>query len=76
MGVVGMASVAASAAGSTVDAVTTATFGTVLTDAQGFALYTLPTDQNGMSIVHRGVRRGVAGVDGPGRHDADGGHRV
>jgi predicted lipoprotein with Yx(FWY)xxD motif len=37
------------AASPTVDATTTATFGPVLTDAQGFALYTLPTDQNGMS---------------------------
>ena len=49
LGVVGAASMTASAAGSTVDALSTASFGTVLTDAQGFALYTLPTDQDGMS---------------------------
>lgn len=36
-------------AGATVGVATTAKFGTVLTDAQGFALYTLPSDHNGMS---------------------------
>jgi predicted lipoprotein with Yx(FWY)xxD motif len=40
---------AASAAGSTVGVATTTNFGTVLTNAAGFALYTLPSDQNGMS---------------------------
>jgi predicted lipoprotein with Yx(FWY)xxD motif len=40
---------AALAASATVNATTTAGFGAVLTDAQGFALYTLPTDHNGMS---------------------------
>jgi len=40
---------AASAAGATVNVATTATFGTVLTDAQGFALYTFSMDQGGMS---------------------------
>jgi predicted lipoprotein with Yx(FWY)xxD motif len=39
----------ASAAGSTVGVATTSNFGTVLTNAAGFALYTLPSDQNGMS---------------------------
>jgi predicted lipoprotein with Yx(FWY)xxD motif len=45
----GLATTSAFAASSTVNATTTASFGTVLTDAQGFALYTLPTDHNGMS---------------------------
>ena len=38
-----------SAAGATVDAATSSNFGTVLTDAQGFVLYSLPTDHGGMS---------------------------
>ena len=37
------------AAGATVTAATSSNFGTVLANAQGFALYTLPTDKNGMS---------------------------
>jgi len=40
---------AASAAGSTVNVATTATFGPILTDAQGLALYTFSMDQGGMS---------------------------
>ena len=40
---------AASAAGSTVNVATNATFDTILTDAQGFALYTYSMDHNGMS---------------------------
>jgi len=47
--VLGALSSAAYAAGATVDIATTASFGTVLTDAQGFALYTFPSDHNGMS---------------------------
>ncbi len=39
----------ASAATATVGVATSANFGTVLTDAGGFALYTLPSDHNGMS---------------------------
>jgi len=39
----------ASAAGSTVSVATNATLGTILTDAQGFALYTFSMDHNGMS---------------------------
>jgi predicted lipoprotein with Yx(FWY)xxD motif len=45
---VSSASVAGAAAG-TVDVGTNANFGTVLTNAQGFALYTFPNDANGMS---------------------------
>jgi predicted lipoprotein with Yx(FWY)xxD motif len=45
---VSSASVAAAATG-TVDVGTSANFGTVLTNAQGFALYTFPSDVNGMS---------------------------
>ncbi len=37
------------AAGATVEVTTSANFGPVLTDAQGFALYTFPSDHNGMS---------------------------
>src|SRR5580658_10981174 len=37
------------AVGSTVNSATSTNFGTVLVDAQGFALYTLPSDHNGMS---------------------------
>ena len=40
---------AASAAGSTVNVATNPTFGTILTDAQGFALYTFSMDSDGMS---------------------------
>ncbi len=49
LAVVTMLSSPAYAAGATVDVATCANFGTVLTDASGFALYTLPSDQNGMS---------------------------
>ncbi|MGA2521225.1 MAG: hypothetical protein ABSG81_10450 [Acidimicrobiales bacterium] len=42
-------SVSAGAASGTVDVGTNATFGSILTDAGGFALYTLNTDHNGMS---------------------------
>ena len=45
---VSSASVAAAAPG-TVDVATSANFGPVLTNAQGFALYTFPNDVNGMS---------------------------
>jgi len=47
--VVASLSSTAYAAGSTVDVATSATFGTVLTASQGFALYTFPSDHNGMS---------------------------
>ena len=47
--VLGAPSSAAYAAGATVDVATTASFGTVLSDAQGFALYTFPSDHNGIS---------------------------
>jgi len=40
---------AAFGAAATVDLSTSSNFGTVLADAQGFALYTLPSDHNGMS---------------------------
>jgi len=40
---------AAYAAGATVEVATSANFGPVLTDAQGFALYTFPSDHNGTS---------------------------
>ncbi len=40
------------AAGSTVNVTTTTTFGAVLTNAQGFALYTYPSDHNGMSACN------------------------
>ncbi|HEY5026751.1 MAG TPA: hypothetical protein VII76_17375 [Acidimicrobiales bacterium] len=46
---VAVAPATAFAAGATVGVATNAKFGTVLTDAQGFALYTLPSDHNGMS---------------------------
>src|ERR1700722_1418318 len=39
----------AAASGTTVEVATNATFGNVLTDAQGFALYTFATDANGIS---------------------------
>ena len=72
--VVASASASASAAGSTVD-VATATFGTVLTDAQGFALYPFPRSRRD-ELVHRRLRGGVARLDGSVRHDADGGPGV
>ncbi len=46
---VASASSTAFAAGSTVDVATSSNFGTVLVDAQGFALYTFPQDHNGIS---------------------------
>ena len=57
---------------STVDVATSANFGTVLVDAQGFALYTLPSDHNGMSTCTGACVVGVAGADGPGRHHTHG----
>ena len=42
-------SIAGASGTATVDVATNATFGMVLTDAQGFTLYTLPSDQNGIS---------------------------
>ncbi len=46
---VGSAMPPASAAGATVDVATGASFGTILTNSQGFALYTFPMDHNGIS---------------------------
>jgi predicted lipoprotein with Yx(FWY)xxD motif len=40
------------AAGSTVDVTTTTNFGAVLTNTQGFALYTYPSDHDGMSACN------------------------
>src|ERR1700688_616664 len=45
---------AGAATGATVNAATNASFGTVLADAQGLALYTLPSDHNGMSTCSSG----------------------
>jgi predicted lipoprotein with Yx(FWY)xxD motif len=44
----------AGASTATVDVATTASFGTILANAQGFALYTLPTDHNGVSTCGAG----------------------
>ncbi len=42
-------SVAGASSPATVDATTNATFGTILSNAQGFTLYTFPSDHNGIS---------------------------
>ena len=47
--IVATASSTAFAAGPTVGVATSSNFGTVLVDAQGFALYTFPQDHNGIS---------------------------
>ncbi len=47
--VVGATASSAFAAGPTVDVATSSNFGPVLTNAQGFALYTFPSDHDGMS---------------------------
>ncbi|MGD0379974.1 MAG: hypothetical protein ABSC30_08310 [Acidimicrobiales bacterium] len=59
LAVLGVATVAvgasvspAFAAGSTVDVTTTTNFGAVLTNTQGFALYTYPSDHDGMSACN------------------------
>jgi predicted lipoprotein with Yx(FWY)xxD motif len=49
VGVWGVAARPAAAAGSTVMTATNPTFGTILTNGQGFALYTYANDHNGMS---------------------------
>jgi predicted lipoprotein with Yx(FWY)xxD motif len=65
----------ASASTATVNAANTASFGTILANAQGFSLYTLPTDHNGMSTCNAGclqiwpaltVPSGTTPTSGPG----------
>jgi predicted lipoprotein with Yx(FWY)xxD motif len=74
LGFVGGGTVAAGA-GATVQTTTNATFGTVLTDDAGMALYTLDTDRNGQSTCHGGcaaawppltVAAGTVATGGPG----------
>ena len=60
-----------SAAGPTVGVATSSNFGTVLADAQGFALYTLPSDHNGMSTCTGPCIPVWPALDRAGRHHPD-----